>query len=215
MRTGYFRALRLLHHTFAHYPARARMHILIRFLTAPFLRSLDVIPAGATILDIGAGHGTYARLAVEAGARKVFAVEPDLRKALLPLRHPRISVIGAFDDAVAGTFDVIVIYDATYRMPLELRDAIYRRVYGRLRPGGLFVLKDMDTTRRWKMRWARLQEWLSDRLLRISIGEGFIYESPADLRARLEAIGFISFESRYVGRGYPHPHAIFTAKKPG
>jgi SAM-dependent methyltransferase len=215
MRRGYFRALRLLHHTFRHHPTGARIHILVRFLTAPFLRTVYVIPPGATILDIGAGHGTYARLAVEAGARKVFAVEPDLRKALLPLRDSRIRVVAAFDDAVGGVFDVIVIYDATYRMSLELRDAIYRRAWERLKPGGLFVIKDMDTTRRWKMRWARLQEWLSDRLLRISIGEGFIYESPAELRARLEAIGYISFESRYVGAGYPHPHAIFTARKPG
>jgi SAM-dependent methyltransferase len=167
------------------------------------------------MLDIGAGHGTFARLAVEAGARQVIAVEPDLRKSLLPFRHPAIRFVAAFDDAIRGTFDAIAIYDATYRIPLEERDQLYRRVFARLAPGGIFLLKDMDPTARMKMRWARFQEVLSDSLLGISIGEGFIYETPDQIRTRLEAIGFMDFQARRVDRWYPHPHAVFTARKPG
>ena len=65
MSLGYIGALRLLHKTFRNHPAGQRLHILGRFLSAPFMRTLDVIPAGARVLDIGAGHGTYARLIVE------------------------------------------------------------------------------------------------------------------------------------------------------
>jgi SAM-dependent methyltransferase len=167
------------------------------------------------MLDIGAGHGIFPRLVLERGIRKVYAVEPDLRKVFLPFRENGVQFIAAFDDAVQGEFDVITIYDATYRIPLEERERMYRRVHSRLKPGGLFLLKDMDTGSRLKMKWARFQEWLSDRFLGVSLGEGFIYESPDALRRRLEAIGFVDFQKRRVDFGYPHPHAVFTARKPG
>lgn len=166
------------------------------------------------LLDIGAGHSLFARLALEVGATRVYSVEPDLRKTLLPLHQPSIVPIAAFDDAVRGSFETISIIDATYRMPLEVRDAVYRRVFARLTPGGLFILKDMDADNRTKMKWARFQELVSDRLLGVSLGEGFIYEGKQSLKQRLERIGFEQFAVHLVDRGYPHPHAVFTARKP-
>jgi SAM-dependent methyltransferase len=214
MSIGHVRALRLLHRTFRNHPAGARVHILIRYLTAPFLRTLDLVPAGSRILDIGAGHGTFARLAIEAGAREVIAIEPDLRKALLPLRETGIRVVAAFDDAIRGSFDAIAIYDATYRIPLPEREALYRRVFDRLKPGGIFILKDLDAGHRWKMSWARLQEWLSDRILNVSMGSGFIYESNAQIEARMKRLGFENFRARRIDFGYPHSHIVYTARKP-
>jgi len=211
---SYIGSLLLLHRTYRHLPFGARLHVLIRFLTCPFLRFMTLVPAGTTLLDIGAGHSLFPSLALEVGAKKVFSVEPDLRKTLLPLRQPRIKPIAAFDDAVRGTFETISIIDATYRIPLEIRDQMYRRVFERLAPGGLFILKDMDADNKLKMRWARLQELVSDRLLGVSLGEGFIYEGKKELRERLEAIGFTDFAVHLIGGGYPHPHAVFTARKP-
>ena len=214
MSIGHLRALRILHHTFKHYPAGTRLHILIRDFTAPFLRTLDLVPKGARILDIGAGHATFGRLAIEAGAREVIAVEPDLRKSLLPLRSPGIRVVAAFDDAIRGSFDVISIYDATYRIPLPEREALYQRVFDRLAPGGLFILKDLDAGHRWKMKWARLQESISDRILGISLGSGFIYESNEQIETRMKRLGFIEFKARPIDFGYPHSHIVYTARKP-
>ena len=166
------------------------------------------------MMDIGAGHGTYARLAVEQGAVKVIAVEPDLRKSLLPLRTPGIQVVAAFDQAIRGAFDAIVIYDATYRIPLDERERLYRRVFDRLEPGGLFILKDLDPQHRIKMGWARFQELVSDTLLGISLGKGFVYETRAQLEGRLSHIGFRDFTARRIDHGYPHPHIIYTARRP-
>jgi cyclopropane fatty-acyl-phospholipid synthase-like methyltransferase len=214
MPLGHWRALNVLRRTFRHHPRSARLHIFIRYMTAPFLRTLDFVPPGARLLDIGAGHGTYARLALENGARQVIAVEPDLRKALLPLRVPGLGVVAAFDQAIRGSFDAVVIYDATYRMSLAERDALYTRVFDRLNPGGVFILKDLDPGHRLKMGWARFQELLSDTFLGISIGRGFLYESRSQIEERLSRIGFVDFAVREVGAWYPHPHIVYTARRP-
>jgi cyclopropane fatty-acyl-phospholipid synthase-like methyltransferase len=214
MSIGYVQALRLLHRAFGHYPAGHRLHILVRFFTCPFLRTIDDVPAGARVLEIGSGHGLYAELITKERVREVVAVDPDIRKSVLPSPSKKIRKIAGFDECIRGQFDAVVIYDATYRMPLDVRRAVFERAFKRLRPGGTFVLKDMDPAHRWKMKWARFQEWLSDTLLHISIGSGFIYQTKEELHAMLTEIGFTDFRGRAIDRGYLHPHMIYTARKP-
>lgn len=167
------------------------------------------------MLEIGAGHGSYAELITRNGiAREVIAVEPDLRKSLLPMRNPQVRWVAGFDSCIRGEFDAVVIYDATYRIPLDERVEMYRRSFARLRPGGTFVLKDLDPEHRFKMSWARFQEWLSDHFLHISIGSGFIYQTRGEVEQTLASIGFVDFKAVEVDRGYPHSHIIYTARKP-
>ena len=214
MSIGYVQALRLLHRAFGHYPAGHRLHILIRFLTCPFLRTLDDVPAGVRVLEIGSGHGLMAELLTQERVREVIAVEPDLRKSVLPSPSPKIRKVAGYDDCIRGQFDVVLVYDVTYRMTADVRQALFERVFARLRPGGTFVLKEMDPAHRWKMKWARFQEWISDSLLRISLGSGFFYQTKEELQEMLMAIGFTDFRARAIDRGYLHSHMIYTARKP-
>ena len=210
---GLVRALRLLHNTFRHHPPGQRIHILGRFLTAPFLRTVDVIPQGSRVLDIGSGHGTYPRLIVEERAREVIAVEPDLRKTLLAFRHPKIRFVCGFDDCIRGQFDVVVIYDVIYRLPPEERDKLFQRVHERLKPGGLFVLKDLDPSNRLKWQWNRFQETVMDRFFGLTIGEGFYIDTRDEIGARMASAGFADFEWKRVDAWYPHAHIVYTARK--
>ncbi len=211
---GFIRTLGVLHNTFKHHPRGQRLHILGRFLTAPFLRTLDVIPEGARVLDIGAGHGTYSRLIAENRGAKVFAVEPDLRKTLIAFRHPNVKFIAGFDHCIRGEFDVIVVYDVIYRLSPAARDALFARIFNRVKPGGLFVLKDLDPSSRAKWAWNRTQEKISDAVFHLTIGEGFYIDTPDQIRARLERAGFVDFKAERVDRWYPHAHIVYTATKP-
>ena len=74
----FIRALIVLHREYRNFPWRSRIHILIRFLTCPFLRVVKHVPRG-TLLDIGGGHGLFAVLARERRA-SVTTVDPDVRK---------------------------------------------------------------------------------------------------------------------------------------
>ena len=215
MYIGAIRALRLLHRQFSDYPAGARVHILIRFLTCPFLRTLQAFPPAGRVLDIGAGHGTLARLAVEGGSRGVIAVEPDLRKVFLPFRHGAVRFVAGFDESIRGAFDAVALFDVVYRLSPDERDRLYRRAWERLAPGGVLLVKELDPTARLKSGWARLQEILSDRFLGITLGEGFHLDTPAEATARLAAIGFTDVTAQRIDRGYPHAHILYRARKPG
>lgn len=214
MSIGTVRALRILHGAFRRYPARHRIHTLIRFLTCPFLRFVDDIPPGARVLEIGSGHALYGALIIEERAREVIAVDPDLRKSLLPSPSSRIRKIAGYDESIRGTFDVAVLIDVVYRLSLDVRRALFARALQRLNPGGLLIVKEMDPSRRMKMRWARFQESISDNLFGLTIGEGFVFQTREELAAMLTEIGFTDVTARAIDRGYLHPHIVYTARRP-
>ncbi len=213
---SYFQALSLVRRTWSAAPAATRFHVLGRFLTCPFLRVLDHLPSQARVLDIGAGHGIFAHLALESGARSVVAVEPDRRKIFLscPQSGPRpgLFVVGGYDAAVSanGAFDAITLFDVLYRFPVGEWDGFFRSVRARLAPGGVFLIKELDPENRLKQFWNRAQERISDRI-GLTLGEAFSYETRDQIRARLLRAGFDGFEAVEIGAGYPHAHILYKA----
>jgi SAM-dependent methyltransferase len=201
------RAFIVLYRAFRSFPPKARAHTLIRFLTCPLLRVAERVPRGATLLDIGAGHGVFAMLLRDRVAR-VVAVEPDLRK-VLPLHGVRC-VIG-YDDVIRGSFDAISIIDVLYKIPASEWDPLLDRIAARLNPGGTLIIKEMDPTERMKNAWNRLQERAAS-ALGLTLGESFSYESPADFTARLQRHGFASVDVQRIDAWYPHPHLLYVAR---
>ena len=217
---------------------RDRVHILLRFLTSPMLRVLDALPAGSSLLDIGAGHGLFAALAQTRGvpslgprasrprvagsiplnrARetravpggRVVAVEPDLRK-VRPITG--IEFVIGFDDVIAGTFDAISIIDVLYKIPIGEWDALLVRCRERLAEGGVLIVKEQDPTARFKNGWNAVQERFAP-ALHLTLGQAFAYETPALFKARLERLGFVDVNTRRIDFGYPHPHVLCIARR--
>lgn len=203
--------LLLLHRTYRRRPPSTRLHILIRYLTCPFLRLLRAVPNETrSLLEIGGGHALFSRLVAARGVPRVVSVEPDLRK--LGVVDGVQSVV-AFDDAIGGRFDAVAIIDVLYAIPIGHWDALLARAYERLVPGGVLLVKEMDPDARLKNRWNALQEWISMRILRITMAETFNYESRSEFTARLKRIGFIEVTSRRIDFGYPHPHVLYVATR--
>lgn len=211
---GYVQSLALVRRTYRTAPAATRLHVLGRFLSCPFLRVLEHLPPGARLLDLGAGHGIFAHLALAAGARAAVtavAVEPDSRKVfhgspLLGLRW-----VNGYHDAVRGHFGAVTIFDVLYRLPSSDWDPLLAWARQRLVPGGVFLLKEIDPGHRAKALWNRAQERGAD-LLGLTLGEAFSYETREEIRARLLRAGFAEVEAVEIGRGYPHAHILYIGR---
>ena len=204
---AFIRALRVLHHTYRKFPLRDRVHVMIRFLTGPFLRIVEHVPAGARVLEIGAGHGVFARLAAER-ARHVVAIDPDARKVR---RVDRVSSVIGYDRCVRGSFGVVAIIDVLYKIPLADWDPLLDRIRQRVGPGGVLLIKEHDPTARVKHSWNRLQERLAS-AMHLTLGESFSYETPSEFSDRLRSHGFESVEVQRIDRGYPHSHVLYIAR---
>lgn len=203
-------AFSLVRRSYAASPLPVRLHAVGRFLTCPFVRVLPYLPPQARILDLGAGHGTFARLAVAAGASAVVAVEPDARKPLATWRHPQIHFVAGYGDAVAGSFDAVTIFDVLCRVPIAGWDHLLRQAHERLPPGGVLLIKEIDPADRLKGLWNRAQEKVAD-LLGMTLGDAFSYETREQMRDRLARLGFERFTAVELGRGYPHAHILYIA----
>jgi SAM-dependent methyltransferase len=204
-------ALGLVRRTYHAVPAAARFHVLGRFLSCPFLRVLDYVPSGGRLLDLGAGHGIFAHLALAAGARAAVAVEPDSRKVFHIPREPRLRVVNGYHLAVRGRFDAVSIFDVLYRLPREDWDPLLGWARELLAPGGVFLLKEIDPGHRAKAFWNRAQERGAD-LLGLTLGEAFSYETRDEIRGRLARAGFAGFEAVEIGAGYPHAHILYVGR---
>jgi cyclopropane fatty-acyl-phospholipid synthase-like methyltransferase len=211
---GQVAALNAIRRAFARRSRATRVHVLGRFLTCPYLRTLRHVEAGWHVLDVGAGHGIVAVLAVEVGAASITTIEPDLRKTLNTFRHPRVKVVASLIDAIAGRYDLVTLYDVLYRIPVDDRDRLLRAIRTCLRPGGVLLVKEMDPDQRLKSAWNRAQEWMSDHFLGLTMGSGFYYESPRQVLGRLERCGFERCAMEDIGRFYPHAHVTYTAQAP-
>jgi 2-polyprenyl-3-methyl-5-hydroxy-6-metoxy-1,4-benzoquinol methylase len=204
---GFIRALIVLHAVFRRRRARDRIHILLRFLTSPMLRVLDALPPGASLLDIGAGHGLFPALARD--GRRVVAVEPDARKVRA---IDGVEFVIGFDDVITGTFDAISIIDVLYKIPIDQWDALLTRCRSRLAVGGVLIVKEQDPTARFKNGWNAVQERVAT-ALHLTLGESFTYESPMTFTARLEGLGLHDVRTRRIDFGYPHPHVLYIARR--
>ena len=207
-------ALSLVWRTYARSAPTVRAHALGRFLTCPFLPVLAAVPPGVRLLDLGAGHGTFARLAVAGPAASAVAVEPDRRKVLATYRHPRVHFVVGFADTLGdGSFGAVSLLDVLYRIPLSGWDALLRSAFLRLEPGGVLLLKEIDPGHRLKAFWNRGQERMAT-LLGITLGDAFTYETREEMGRRLARLGFERFTATEIGAGYPHAHILYTARRP-
>ncbi len=214
MSLGFFTALSLVRRAGAGLAPAAQLHVIGRFLSCPFLRVLRHLPPEAHLLDLGAGHGTFARLAAEDGAVRAVAVEPDLRKTLATGRHPRVRFVTGYAETVGGTFDAVTLLDVLYRIPLAGWDPILQTAFDRLRPGGVLLVKEIDPAHRLKGAWNRAQEKIAD-LLGMTLGDAFSYETREAFSERLGRLGFEGCEAIEMGAGYPHAHILYKAQRPG
>ena len=177
------------------------------------------VPLEGDVLEVGCGQGLLSLyLAVCSRARRVTGVDPDPRRvdrarAAADRLLPREAHVGFEVTApgevprVDGGWRSIVLADAVGHLDAERRRALLEACAEALAPGGLLVVKDVDTRPPWKARVSRLEGSITGCGRR---GPELVgVEAPSrDELERVVAEAGLRAQAKRLDHGYLHPHCV-------
>ncbi len=207
---------------YRHEPLAARLHVRVRWWSAPFAAVEAELPVDGRILEIGCGHGLFVLYAgsEDGSGRSLLGVDIDAEKIAVArsaaAEVPDLSVrfrLGESGTVPSGPWDAVVILDVLYLLEEEQQRALLLAAAAELAADGVLLIKEMGTRPRWKAAWNSLQETLSVKVLRITAGEGrLVFVPPATIAEWLRAAG-PRVEIRRLDRHRLHPHTLVVARR--
>lgn len=106
---------------------------------------VEALRGARTVLDLGAGTGTFA-LAMAPHVERLVAVDvsPAMVAHLRSVAPPNVEVVRAgFLSYEGGPFDAVYSRHALHSLPDFWKAVALSRIAGMLRPGGTFLLRDL------------------------------------------------------------------------
>jgi 2-polyprenyl-3-methyl-5-hydroxy-6-metoxy-1,4-benzoquinol methylase len=192
-----------------------RAYCWIRFgiLRQRFLDEIgQYLPAEGTVLDVGCGFGLFSLYYAATGPRRVLrGLDVNARRIALARRAARRLGIEnvAYEEGDARDFkgegDVAAAYmlDIVHHVPASAVAPLIRQLRRALMPGGILLVKDVDT-RPVAKRWFT---WTLDKLM--SPATPVHYWSADALCAVLESAGFVVRRHLMVDV-LPYPHILYV-----
>jgi SAM-dependent methyltransferase len=216
MRTWHNAAL--LWNTYHACPLGVRLRVLIRFLTCPYERFLDVVPKMGRILDVGCGDGQLLFwLTHEPGTqRQGLGIDFDEEK----IRHATNAAIpntefhcNDISSLPSESFHTVCISHVMYLIPLSLWPDLLVQCFRVLRKDGTLVIIEAVDQHSWKSRLTHVQELISVYVTRMTKGEVVTFWPIETYRSAIEEAGGHQVCVERADSWYLHPHVLFTAKK--
>jgi ubiquinone/menaquinone biosynthesis C-methylase UbiE len=163
-----------------------------RTFIGPFDEVIAYAPKAGKFIEIGCGTGIMANcLSLDSPTRSVigYDINPKVITAAQQTINNRTNIGFCLGDAriVVGkeSADVVVAVDLFHHLPAEAQRPVIIDVWRLLKPGGLFLFKDVDSRPRWKY----YANWWHDALM--ARGNPHIHvRGHEEYRQLLESAGF-------------------------
>lgn len=184
----------------------------LRPYICPFEPLIEAVPADSRVLDVGCGAGLFLGLLAKAGRLREgcgfdlsapAVLSANAMKQRLGDERLHFERVDADAPWPEGPFDAVSMIDVMHHVPAEFQPGIFPQVADRLRPGGLFVYKDMASRPLWQAWGNRLHDL-------VLAGEWIHYLTLTDAirlagEAGLEVVSQMSY-SRFW---YAHEFVLF------
>jgi SAM-dependent methyltransferase len=177
----------------------------------------SLFPYRGKILDGGSGHGLFSlALALQSSHRKVSGIDHSrlrvkiAQEAGAGLPGLRFTE-GNYAGLPGGPWDGIALVDVLHYLPRSQQAKLFHRAFRSLRPGGLFLFREVDRSPGALSFLNRLHE-------KLMTGLGFTKAEGLYLRSREEWMDLASeagfqLRSHPVGR-FPFADVLFLGRKP-
>ena len=188
-----------------------------RIIRGRFLEEIgQFLPWNSNVVEVGCGFGLFglyfARsrpdltiLGFDIDEGRVRTAE--LVRKRLGLLNARFEVGDARTADLTDRLDACYMLDILHHIPHDSAIDLIETCYRRLRPGGVLIVKDVDTRPRYKMAFT----WLLDVLM--TKGERPEYWNRAELIGQLRSTGFDVITYAMIDV-LPYPHQLFVCTKP-
>ncbi len=200
-------------------PLPERMHLSVRFASAPWDRLVPSFSPRGDLLDVGCGPGLLAHLLRRAGFEGGYTgIDPDPRKIGRAKRwlggdpRTRFETSGV-EDVPQKAFSQVAIIDVLYLISRSERGPFLERALATLRSGGSLVVLTSGGGPGWKRRLDRLQERLAV-VLGITRGAAVEPCDGEEIAALLRGTGLGSITVTKVGWGYTHGFELVVGRLP-
>jgi len=205
-------------------PLMTRAHTIVRWASSPMAAVERELPERGSVLEIGCGHGMFSLTAALGSAdRVVRGTDIDAAKLVEARRAALAAGLGEerlrFDEVEPDwlppadeQYDAVVIIDVLYLLGIPGALALTRAAARAVRPGGVLLVKEIDTEQRLKLAFCVAQENASTRLTKITEGSTVEFVPVPLLRDAMEDEG-LQVGSRRLGRGLPWPHLLLVGAR--
>ncbi len=211
-----------LRRAFASYqgaPVTTRAFVAARYVVAPLAPiEREFRGRSGLFLSLGSGLCMLERYLAELNPRLSFEgvdLDPAKVDLIARTRHrsPRVGLRLADAttlEAQADTFDGALVCDALHHFLPDTHTDVVATVARTVKPGGVVVVKDLDTRPAWKYHWNRLHD-------RIVAGPEPIWcRTPAEMAMLLEKAGLeVELAERVDNALTPYAHYLIRARRPG
>lgn len=202
---------------YADLPLGTRLFLYLRWVWTPYDEMAGLLPVRGRILDGGCGHGLLSlSLALGSPARRVEGLDHSRERIAIARRAGRgIGNLrfakGDFRRPPGGVFDGIALIDVLHYLPHDRQERLLRDLMRRLRPGGVFLFRDVDRRPGFSSLWNRLHEGVMTGLGFTKAG-GLHFRSRSQWTDLARRTGF-RVTSRPTGR-FPFADVLFRCLKP-
>jgi SAM-dependent methyltransferase len=200
--------------------AGERLHLSVRFRSAPWHRVVEAVATRGDLLDVGCGPGLLAHLARRGGFLGTYVgIDLDPRKVDRANRwlhgdpHSRFETRGV-SEAPREAFGQVAVIDVLYLVPRAARPGFVAQAAAALKPGGAMVVLTSGGGPEWKRRLDRLQERLA---IALGVTRGAAVEpcDGAEITGLLGGAGLVPSQVADVGAGYSHGFELIRGRRPG
>jgi SAM-dependent methyltransferase len=202
---------------YAEAPWGTRLFLFLRWRWTPYRRMAAYLPEQGKIMDGGSGHGLFS-LTVALGSphRTVEGVDHSPQRIALSRKAARGIANLSFRPGdmrkIKGKgFSGLAFVDVLHYLPHPAQDRLFQEAYGRLKRGGLLLVRDVDRRPGFASLWNRSHERLMTGLGLTKAG-GLYFRTRQEWEQLARRNGF-QVRSQALAQ-FPFADVLFLCRKP-